>query len=107
MFASLFLLMVLAHPAPQASSPCSGCTLVEQAMQTAAAIHAGMTRAEVEKTYRQDGGLSALDVVRYLDRHCEDIKVDVRYRLLRHGSTLPGDVVVSVSKPYLETPYYD
>jgi hypothetical protein len=76
-------------------------------MQTAATLHAGMNRGDVEKTYRQDGGLSALDVVRYLDPHCQDIKVDVTYRLLRHGSMLPGDIVVSVGKPYLETPYYD
>jgi hypothetical protein len=106
MLMSAILFFLLASP-QNARATCQSCTPVEQAIKTAQRIRPGLTRAEIEKIYQTDGGISSLPISRYRDPNCESIKVDVTYQLAWSGTTSDGDIVLSVSKPYLEPAYYD
>jgi hypothetical protein len=92
----------------------SSCALVKEALNDSSHIKAGMTRAEVEKSFRADGGLQFFSksgsTTRYVYRKCELIKIDVKFEaavVSQTGSWSPNDIVVSVSKPYLEYPFSD
>ena len=69
-----------------------------------------MTRAEVEKKFTPDGGLQAYLTTRYTYLKSSLIKIDVKYKAAvesKTGFLSPNDIVVSVSKPYLEYPFTD
>jgi hypothetical protein len=73
-------------------------------------IKPGMTRAEVEKIMRRDGGISLFDPKsptedeRYIGKECQYCKATITFR--KTGDS-KGDVVEKVSKPYLEHAFYD
>ena len=89
------------------------CAIIRQAIDDTLQIKPGMTRADVEKKYQLDGGLQPLNLpstTRYLYLKCSLIKIDVEFKAgadSKRGSLSPNDIVVSVSKPYLEYPFTD
>lgn len=73
-----------------------------------------MIRADVEKNFKLDGGLQffskSFSTTRYLYSKCAFIKIDVKFKAAaanETGSLSPNDIVVSVSKLYLEYPFTD
>lgn len=98
-------------PAQQAQDSCA---LIRQALDDTSHIKAGTTRADVEKNFRIDGGLQSFSksssTTRYDYLKCMFIKIDVTFKLPAErepGSTSSTDIVISVSKPYLEYPFTD
>jgi hypothetical protein len=87
------------------------CAKVLQALDAVNNLKKGMTRAEVEKVFRLEGGLFSRNQSFYVYRDCPYIKVQVtfdldpEYKDFVTGS--PKDIVQSVSKPYLEYPVTD
>jgi hypothetical protein len=69
------------------------------------ALHPGMTRADVLKNFRTEGGLSSRQGNHYVYKRCPYIKVDVTF-MVASGENLTQesamDKIATVSKPYLE-----
>jgi len=69
-------------------------------------IRPGMTRSDLLKVFTEEGGMSNRFGRRYVYQGCAYIKVDVRFKSPRSHDDgweeEPGDVIVSISKPYLE-----
>jgi hypothetical protein len=72
-----------------------------------------VTRKEFEKTFVHDGGLSTLSAERYCFRDCPYIKVDVAFSVAEGSKSAksafidPDAKLITISKPYLETPFGD
>jgi hypothetical protein len=68
----------------------------------------GMTRGEVEKKLKMDGGLQTVSPVRFLDPACPGFKINVEFDFKRNAMDqnraieTKADKVIRVSKPYLE-----
>lgn len=77
------------------------------------AITNGMTRAEVERRLKMDGGLQGASPVRFIDPKCRGVKIGVEFDFKKDAAdqgcaiTNAADTVVRVSKPYLEPPFMD
>jgi len=82
------------------------CAVVEEALEASLQIKAGMTRREVEKDFKLDGGVQFPHSARYLYSKCPFIKLHVDYKPTR-GADSPNDTVIKVSKPYLDSPASD
>ncbi len=83
---------------------------VRKCLQDFKSIKPGITRGEIEKTFRMDGGLIASPFsVRFLHPSCSYFKIDVRFVINKSNidGWAKGDRVESVSKPYIERPFYD
>ncbi len=82
-------------------------------------IKPGMTRAEIGKHLKEDGGIQSFETVRYLNPECyrhperECFKINVEFSVKRDPSDQnrifpsPDDKAVTVSKPYIENPDLD
>ena len=71
-------------------------------MQT---IKVGMSRAELLKVFKEEGGLSERLQRRYIYRDCPSIKVDVEFEPVEAEADLqeyPTDKISHISKPFLE-----
>jgi hypothetical protein len=69
-----------------------------------------MARSAVKAFFDEDGGLQFPGEMRYDYRLCHSIKVDVKFRSAVSGERLEerdDDVIVSISRPYLEMPFMD
>jgi hypothetical protein len=93
---------------PQAQA----CGVIEEALEDLRSIKAGTTRGAVETKFEPDGGLSFFDDktqhCRYVYKKCNFIKVDVDFKLAKKSTPgSPEDVMVKISKPYLEYPAND
>jgi len=77
---------------------------VAECLKQTADIKPGMTRKQLLEVYTTEGGLSTRLWRRYVWRHCPYIKVDVKFKPLDEQLLLehPADIIVSISKPYLE-----
>lgn len=97
--------------AAQGSNSSDCCSIVAKALEATAKIKAGEARSDVERTFRQDGGLFSRSDTVYTYGECPYIKIrvtfafDPSYKGFVNGS--PRDTVVSISKPYLEYPVRD
>jgi hypothetical protein len=65
-----------------------------------------MTRRELLTLFREDGGLQSMKTERYVYKECPIIKVDVTFTLIDTREHLK-DRIKSISKPYLESPFFD
>jgi hypothetical protein len=76
-------------------------------------IKTGMTREAIENRLRLDGGLQSYVTVRYVHPECSYFKVNVHFSVKRNPDDQnrvvpsPDDKALKVSKPYLESPYFD
>ena len=68
-------------------------------------IKVGMTRRDLLTLFREDGGLQFIKSERYVYKQCPIIKVDVSFST--DTSDHLNDRIESISKPYLENPYFD
>jgi hypothetical protein len=74
-------------------------------------IKVGMTRADLLKVFREEGGVSTRTQRQYAYRECPYIKVAVEFE--REGNTeapFPEkgeDKIVKISRPFLEWPVID
>ncbi len=86
------------------------CKLVVEAIEAANRLKPGMTRADVEEDFKEDGGISFPPQARYIYRKCSHIKIDVEFsgepmKLAQAPS--PNDRITKVSRAYLEYPSFD
>jgi hypothetical protein len=84
------------------------CAVVESAFKDARNIRPGSTRADVERAFVADGGLTFPSPTRYVYRKCEFLKLDVEFQIDPNGKGFsPSDVVTGVSKLYVDYPHRD
>ena len=84
---------------------------MDQVLKDVKSIQVGMTRAELLRAFTTEGSLSTRDAQQYVYRRCPYIKIIVRFRRPADAdpdwSDAPdedwaGDIIESVSKPFLE-----
>jgi hypothetical protein len=85
---------------------------VAQAVQKMLTIQSGMTRKELLKVFSEEGGISTRLRRKYVSQECPYFKVDVEFKAFgRSNRNADGqrnleeddrDVIVKVSRPYLE-----
>jgi hypothetical protein len=84
---------------------------VDQVLKDVSSIQSGMTRAELLRVFTTEGGLSTRDEQRYVYRRCPLIKVMVSFRRPADADDdwggapeeeRAGDIIQSISKPFLE-----
>jgi hypothetical protein len=82
-----------------------------QILKDVSSIQAGMTRAELLRVFTTEGGLSTRDEQQFVYRRCPYIKVIVNFHKPDDADVdwggapeeeWAGDVILSISKPYLE-----
>ncbi len=84
---------------------------IDQVLKDVSIIQSGMTRAELLRVFTTEGGLSTRDEQRYVYRRCPYIKVMVSFRRPADADDdwggapeeeRTGDIIQSISKPFLE-----
>jgi hypothetical protein len=85
--------------------------VVQRALTDYRTIKPGVTRRDVEKAFKEDGGLQFRDRGRYTYRNCEYIKIEITFKAAPSGGgvrpTSPGDVVEGVSQLFIDYPVKD
>ena len=82
---------------------------IDQVMRSIATIKPGMTRKDLVRVFKQEGGLSTRTRKKYVYKHCPYIKVDVEFSPASDmdanqdaATEKPEDRIVRISRPYLE-----
>jgi hypothetical protein len=84
---------------------------MDQVLKDVSSVQSGMTRAELLRIFTTEGGLSTRDEQRYVYRRCPYIKVMVTFRRPTDADDdwggapeeeRAGDIIQSISKPFLE-----
>jgi hypothetical protein len=84
---------------------------MDQVLKDVSSVQSGMTRTELLRVFTTEGGLSTRDEQRYVYRRCPLIKVMVTFRRPTDADDdwggapeeeRAGDIVQSISKPFLE-----
>ena len=69
-------------------------------------VKVGMTRGELLRVFKEEGGISTRKWRRYAYRDCPYIKVDVEFEPVgdpeNKVSQSPKDTIIKISKPFLE-----
>ena len=69
-------------------------------------IKVGMTRADLLKVFKEEGGISTRTWRRYVYHECPYIKVDVEFEPIGESENKriqsPRDKIIKISKPFLE-----
>lgn len=107
----LLLLSTLAVPSQLSVCPQSGddqahLQWLSRSLDPVQTIKVEMTRRELLTLFREDGGLQFMKTLRCVDKECPIIKVDVTFTVTDTGDHL-NDRIKSISKPYLESPFFD
>jgi len=80
---------------------------LEKSLASIQTIKVGMTRGDLLRLFEMDGGLQSTKVERYVYRQCPLLKVDVAFIPVSDTNDHLNDTIKSISKPYLESPFYD
>jgi len=79
---------------------------IAKSLQEIESIKVGMTRAQLLKVFKEEGGISTRKWRRYAYRDCPYIKVDVEFEVVGEPgaglSESPKDKIIKISKPFLE-----
>jgi hypothetical protein len=77
---------------------------VAQALQKMLTIQPGMTRKDLPKVFTEEGGLSTRLRRKYVSQECPYFKVDVEFKAVgsQNSDEDERDVIVKISRPYLE-----
>jgi hypothetical protein len=78
---------------------------IEKVLRTVDALKPGMTRADVLRNFRTEGGLSTRAWNHYVYQDCPFIKIDVTFDVPQSNESpdeLPTDLIANISRPYLE-----
>ena len=96
-------------PTPSETDPEIDKTLTKQitvVLKECQTIKPGMTRSQFLKVFTTEGGLWTAEHRTFVYRSCAYIKVDVDFRLSDPKQNVleerPTDIIVKISKPYLE-----
>jgi len=69
-------------------------------------VHPGMTRGDLLKFFKTEGGLSTREHRRYVEKRCPYIKVDVQFdprgEAAGPSRESAADVITHISEPFLE-----
>jgi hypothetical protein len=79
---------------------------IAKSLKEIESVKAGMTRGDLLKVFKEEGGISTRKWQRYPYRDCPYIKVDVEFEpvgdLENKVSQSPKDKIIKISKPFLE-----
>jgi hypothetical protein len=76
---------------------------VDSVLRLVGTLKPGMTRKDLSKLFTEEGGLSIRTQRTYVYRQCPHIKVDVTLAPASAGiNEMPEDVIVKISRPYLQ-----
>jgi hypothetical protein len=79
---------------------------VAKSLKEIESVKVGMTRVDLLKVFKEEGGLSTRTWRRYAYRDCPYIKVDVEFEPIGEPedklSESPKDKIIKISKPFLE-----
>jgi hypothetical protein len=81
------------------------CSEIKEVLDDFGRIRNGMTRRDLDKLFTEDGGIEIRQKTRYLSRRCNYIKVEVRFKpvqAINSPEFSPTDIIIEVSKPYLQ-----
>lgn len=105
------LLLVEVFGSAQICSNKSHCDWISGSVQTINSLRPGMTRADLEKLFISDGGLSTRGRGTYVYNSCPYIKVDVEFNIVQPSDNQKPDMrqdqIKSISRPYLAQPTAD
>jgi hypothetical protein len=89
---------------------------MDEALKDVSSIQSGMTRGELLRVFTTESGLSTRDGQQFVYRRCPYIKVIVNFHKPEDADVewgnapeeeWTGDVIMSISKPFLESPVPD
>jgi len=106
--------LLVSYQNPVASAERAGtedCKVVTEALKAAGDLKPGMLRADVEKNFTLDGGISFPGSGTYRFKACHYIKIDVQFDAHDLDKNTQGlsktDPIIAISKPYLDYPRAD
>ena len=105
LFLSTLVVPLQASLSPQSHDDQAHLQWLSKSLDSIHTIKVGMTRRELLTLFREDGGLQFIPI-RYVYKGCPVIKVDVTFTENDTGD-LMNDRIKSISKPYLESPFFD
>jgi hypothetical protein len=88
----------------------SSCRPIVEALEAVQRVNTGMTRADLEKDFQLDGGISFPTQATYTYRKCRYVKIDVEFQRSKEATGVeeaPKDVITKISKAYLDYPRTD
>ena len=79
---------------------------IAKSLKEIESVKVGMTRLDLLRVFKEEGGISTREWRRYVYRDCPYIKVDVEFEPVGEPenklSQSPRDKIVKISKPFLE-----
>ena len=79
---------------------------IAKSLKEIESVKVGMTRVDLLRVFKEEGGISTRTWRRYVYRDCPYIKVDVEFEPVGEPenkvSQSPGDTIIKISKPFLE-----
>lgn len=86
----------------------TNCEFVMDALTAAHNVRVGMVRADVEREFEFDGGISVPVRATYVYRRCHFIKINVDFTMKEGATTASStDEIERISAPYLAFPVSD
>jgi hypothetical protein len=98
-------LTVFARTGAQSSDVKTHSEWIAQSVKEMETIKVGMTRADLLRVFREEGGLSTRTQRQYVYRECLYIKVAVEFEPVETTAVLPEngqDKIVKISQPFIE-----
>jgi hypothetical protein len=98
-------LTVFAGSGAQSHDAKSHSEWIAQSLREMETIKVGMTRADLLRVFREEGGLSTRTQRQYVYRECLYIKVAVEFEPVETKEILPEngkDKIVKISQPFIE-----
>jgi hypothetical protein len=93
-------------PASEVRSTDEHTEWIAKSLKEIEGVKVGMTRADLLKVFKEEGGISTRTWRRYAYRYCAYIKVDVEFEPVGEPedklSQSPKDKILKISKPFLE-----
>lgn len=82
------------------------CRFIEESLKDINQIKIGMTRDDLHKIFKEEGGISSRTQKRFVYGKCRYIKIDVKFEPVGGIETNTNesydDKIIEISKPYLE-----
>jgi|SRR5215216_3367036 len=79
---------------------------IARSLKEIESVKVGMTRVDLLRVFKEEGGISTRTWRRYVYRDCSYIKVDVEFEPVGEPenkvSQSPRDKIIKISKPFLE-----
>src|SRR5258705_2790455 len=98
-------LTVFAQSGAQSQDAKAHSEWIGQSLKEMETIKVGMTRADLLKVFREEGGLSTRTLRQYVFRECLYIKVAVEFQPVETTAALPAngpDKILNISQPFIE-----